>query len=367
MSEASSAAAQIRVLFISHTAEWVGPTRSLFLLLKHLDASLLPAVVVPEAGAFAERVSELGVRVHRLPTLTKWSIPRLVRLIRRQRIELVYANNTHGSSRVAWVAARMSRVPFVTHVRGMAWDRTWLRMGYLGWTDRVVAVSRACAESVMRFTRSVSLEVVHNGVELSDDDSRVQGRSESAGPTILSLSHICARKGQLHAVEAFRTVHAEFPHARLVLAGRLDREPDYVRKVKDRVEEYALRESVSLPGFSPDIDGRLAEADVLLHTALADPHPRAVVEAMAAGLPVVAFATDGVAETVVSEVTGRLVPTGDTPALSQALSDVLRDEPEARRMGREGRNRALALFSAAGTAREVSRIVREVVAGRTAR
>lgn len=360
MNEVGSPATPIRVLFVSHSAEWVGPTRSLFLLLKYLDPALTPAVVVPEPGPFAELSAELGVRVHTLPTLTKWSLPRLVRLIRREGIGLVYANNTHGSSRVAWAAARLAGVAFVTHVRGMAWGRSRIRMGYLGWADQIVAVSHACAESVRSFARSTPLEVVYNGVEPSGASLRIR-RSEPADPVVLSLAHISARKGQLHAVEAFRSVHREFPQTRLILAGRHDRNPDYVQEVRDQIDRYGLKESVSMPGFCPDISPMLTKATILLHTALADPHPRAVIEAMSAALPVVAFATDGVAETVVDGVTGRLAPTGDTAVLADALADLLRDDSAARKMGEEGRKRVLEVFTARKAAQEVSRIIHEVV------
>ena len=85
-----------RVLFVSYPADWVGPTQSLYLLLKYLDPSLSPAVLVADRGDFSDRVEELGVPVHLLPALTKWSLFRLVRLIRAQRVDLVYANNTNS-------------------------------------------------------------------------------------------------------------------------------------------------------------------------------------------------------------------------------------------------------------------------------
>jgi len=168
----------------------------------------------------------------------------------------------------------------------------------------------------------------------------------------------------VHAIEAFRAIVRELPDARLWLAGLLTREPDYVERVRKLIREWSLGGRVELLGFRNDARRLLRAADLLLHTAVADPHPRSVIEAMAAGRPVVAFAVDGVAETVVDGVTGRLVAPEDPDALAGAALELLRDPEARRRMGDAARERARSHFSDRGTADRVDAVIRDVLNAR---
>jgi glycosyltransferase involved in cell wall biosynthesis len=383
-----------RVLFVSYTAERTGPTNSLLLLLRHLRDRHDVAVLHPGHGPLADTLDAEGIRRFTLPALDKWTLPAIARLVRRERFSLVYANNTAGSARIAFLAAKIAGVPFVCHVRGMGWDRSWARLGYLRFADAVIAVSNACAASVRRFVADGRLHVVHNGVPLDGDGSADDaddgpdaargsnpghGGADLAGaaaalraelgappdaPVLLGLAHLCRRKGQAHAIEAFRAIVRELPDARLWLAGLLTREPDYVERVRKLIREWSLEGRVELLGFRNDARRLLRAADLLLHTAVADPHPRSVIEAMAAGRPVVAFAVDGVAETVVDGVTGRLVAPEDPDALARAALELLRDPEARRRMGDAARERARSHFSDRGTADRVDAVIRDVLNAR---
>ncbi len=105
----------------------------------------------------------------------------------------------------------------------------------------------------------------------------------------------------------------------------------------------------------------LPAGDVFLHSAVADPHPRSVIEAMASGLPVVAFAADGVAETVAEGETGRLVETGDSDSMASAVIDLERSPDARRRMSVAGRDRAASRFAAETTNRNVAKVIGEVL------
>jgi glycosyltransferase involved in cell wall biosynthesis len=102
----------------------------------------------------------------------------------------------------------------------------------------------------------------------------------------------------------------------------------------------------------------LSAADAFIHTANEDPHPRAVIEAMASALPVVAFAVDGVSETVVHGETGFLVPRMESgEALVGPATKLFRDPHLRREMGERGRERVHRLFSADRTAESVADVI----------
>lgn len=362
-----------RVLLVNYSGEWTGPTKSLCLLLRHLKDDFELEVLFPGGGSLEEILRREGVGYH-TSALTKWTIPAVSALIRRRDIDAVYANNTHGSSRNAFLAAWVARRSFVCHVRGMAWDKSWLRLGYLRFADAVVAVSRQCGESVSRFVRPNRLHVVYNGVPMNGTSRDYKERGSlrrELGLTqnsvvILSLSHLCERKGQLHAVEALTHVKAGTGRIHLCLAGRTDRETKYTSRVRKRARELGVEERVHLLGFRRAVDELLADADILVHSAVEDPHPRAVIEAMAASVPVVAFAVDGVAETVLDGSTGRLVDVGDSQAMGAAISGLIRRPQQRQRMGRAARRRVEEHFSAEATARGVGRVLDTVLDERRA-
>ncbi len=359
-----------RILFVSHTGDWTGPTNSLLLLLRHLRRDYHVAVVLRGSGLFCEALAREQVQFFRLPSLNKRSVPALVELIKREGFHLVYGNSTSTCSQTALIAAKLVGVPFICHVRGMGWGKSWRDLGFLKIADAAIAVSDACAQSVARFVPQERLFVVHNGVEtlvpeVDPDAAREYLLSEMGlapdDVVAVSVSHVCKRKGVEYAVRAMAQAVREAPHVRLLIAGSLEREPLYVEKVRGLVRQLDLERHVFLLGFRRDITLLLHGAQVFLHTALNDPHPRPVMEAMEAGLPVAAFAVDGVSETVVDGQTGFLVPSEDIPALTQALLRLVRDPALRAELGRRGQQRIAEAFSASGTARRVASIIDQVL------
>ena len=207
-----------KVLFVSHNAEWTGPTNSLLLLLKHLRARCDIAVLLTGQGRFSDLLAAEHIPFFSFPSLSSWSIPAMVRLIRRERFDLVYGNNTSGSSRNAFIAAKLSGVTFICHVRGMGSGWSWRARGFLRFADAVVAVSEACGSSISRFVPRHRIDVVYNGVDFPINDVRGEairsrGEGEIGCPpnssTIISVSHISPRKGQKYAIEAMAEIVKE--------------------------------------------------------------------------------------------------------------------------------------------------------------
>lgn len=359
-----------RILFVSHTGDWTGPTNSLLLLLRHLRHQYHVAVVLRGSGLFCQALAREQFPFSRLPSLNRRTVPALVDLIKREGFHLVYGNSTSTCSQAALIAAKLVGIPFICHVRGMGWDKSWRDLGFLKIADAAIAVSDACAQSVARFVPQERLFVVHNGVEtlvpeIDPGAAREYLLSEmwlSPDDVVaISVSHVCRRKGVEYAVRAMAQVAREAPQARLLVAGSLEREPLYVEKVRGLVRQLGLERHVLLLGFRQDISQLLHGAHIFLHAALNDPHPRPVMEAMEAGLPVAAFAVDGVSETVVDGQTGYLVPSGDVAGLAQAVLRLARDPGLRAELGRRGKQRIEEAFSARATARRVASIIDQVL------
>ena len=366
-----------RILFVSHTADWTGPTNSLLLLLTHLRRRYEVAVLLAGQGLFTDALSDEQIPCFNFAALNKRAVPAIIGLIKRESFDLVYANNTSRISRNSVIAARLARVPSICHARGMGSDKSWWQLGYLRLCDVVIAISKACGSSVAKFVRPGRLHVVYNGVPVSASaapvlrDARAYLEKQADLPpdcfAIVSVSHISPRKGITYAIEAMSEVVKHEPRARLVLVGSLDRDAEYVAQVRAKITATRLDRHVFLLGFRQDVMSLISGADLLVHTAIAEPQGRSVLEAMAAGLPVAAFGVDGVAETVVDGQTGVLVPQGDTAGLSHAIKRLIGDPGRRKSMGSLGRRRVEESFSAEATAEGVAAIIDEVLASRKRR
>lgn len=364
------ARAPARVLFVAHTAGIGGPTYSLLMLVRYLRDRYDLAVLLPEEGTLCELLAKEGVGYFVIPGLQKQTIFRIFQLIRREGFDLVYGNNPSGRSRNAMLAAKLARRPFIWHIRGMMWHWNWRTAFFLRWADEVVAVSRACAESLKRYYPLNEINVVYNGVELSSfDGDRVVARrclAEQLGLSpdtqyIIGVSNLIPRKGHEQAIAIMAQIAPEIANAHLVVAGRLNRNTGHTDKIRTMIQRQGLGDHIHLLGLRTDIPRLLRGSDVFLHTANSEAQARAVIEAMAAGLPVVAFAVDGVAETVVDGETGYLLPAGDVMGMAKAVLSLLKVPTQAAEMGQRGRERVQTHFTAARTAAQVAQIIERLL------
>lgn len=360
----------VRVLFVTHTAQWIGPNISLLELVTRLPTGVAPTIAVPGRGRLTDALLRHSIPFIEFRSFDKYGIPALVRAIRRGEFTVVYGNSAHGASRNALIAAKLSRVPFIYHLREMASPRRGWRHRLDHWADAAIAVSQATAESYRGRFKELP-HVIYNGVSLARFDlDRDRCRSEvaaefgidSAQPMVIHVGNVYRRKGQRTAVEVIHELRHAVPGCCLMMVGRLDRDPAYVAEVHGLISERDLEDRVIVTGLRPDVGRLLAAADVFLHTADRDPHPRAVIEAMAARLPVVALAVDGVSESVVDGETGYLVPPPcDVRALAEPLAGLLKNPGQRRSMGEHGRKRAGLLFSADQTAQAAAAVVMGLV------
>ena len=344
----------------------MGPSNTLLLLLKHLREQYDVAVVLPGYGSFTRALERERIPFFSLASMTKGSIPSLFRLIRGERFSLVYGNNTSSCSRNGILAARLANVPTICQVHAMGWGKSWRDLGFLKLAHATIAVSKACARSISRFVPPDRLHVVYNGVETSPLEAGRDGpRSRLLAETGLSprdviatsVSHICPRKGQEYAIQAMANIVAQAPSVHLLLVGSLDRDVAYVERIRAMIRAARLDDHVSMVGFRTDAEQLMRGSDLLLHTAIADPHPLAVLEGMAVRLPVVAFSVDGVAETIKHGQTGYLVPKGDVTALADSVLHLAADASLRMQLGSNARAHVEEHFSAESTARKIGDII----------
>jgi glycosyltransferase involved in cell wall biosynthesis len=155
---------------------------------------------------------------------------------------------------------------------------------------------------------------------------------------VVSVARLDPQKNPLGLIRAFAAALGHDPRARLLLAG----DGSLREAARAEAASLGLADSVRLLGVQPNVAELLAAADVFALFSSYEGNPMAVMEAMAAGLPVVATSVGGVPEIVVDGETGLLVPAGDMDAFSAALAAVSADLPRRRAMAESARRRAQA-------------------------
>ncbi len=197
----------------------------------------------------------------------------------------------------------------------------------------VVAVSAAVKDSLVRQLGlgaglAARITVVPNAVPLPeplDPDRRAAVRARfGLGPGetfLLAAGRFTEQKNFGDLITAASLLAAGSVPFRLVIGGDGEERP----ALAARVAAEGLGDRVALPGNLADLDQVMGAADVFVMSSLWEGLPLVLLEAMAAGLPTVAYAIDGVRELVVDRQGGRTAPTGDTAALAAALAGLAAD------------------------------------------
>jgi L-malate glycosyltransferase len=210
---------------------------------------------------------------------------------------------------------------------------------------RVIAISDFVARDASALRRRIS--IVRPGVEAG---LFADAKPDPGAARAVILGHISPTKRTDLAVEIAARVAEQTPAFRLEVVGRAQyRGEDFAfqRDLERRVEgDPALRDVVRFCGYSRDVTTSFDGVGLLLHCRDDEPFGIVLLEAMAAGLPVVAPARGGPREIVVDGRTGFLYPPGDADAAAAAVNALVADPVRARRMGEEGRERVRRLFDA---------------------
>lgn len=259
---------------------------------------------------------------------------RLVRLIRRERVDVVHTHLTTASW-LGSLAGKVARVPVIAHVHA-ADSKIWFqRANYL------LAVSRGVRRHLVgQGIAAWRIPVVYYGLDLAKYPAPLDaGEAKQAlglAPHALTVGVVASlqtRKGHRFLLEALHILRERGLEVHALLAGE-GAEEDALRA---QAAELGIGPQVHFLGFRDDVRAVVSSFDVFCLPSAKEGLSIAVMEAMALRRPVVATAIAGMDEIVHNGVSGLLVPHGDALALADALETVLRDPALASAMGAAGR------------------------------
>jgi glycosyltransferase involved in cell wall biosynthesis len=235
--------------------------------------------------------------------------------------------------------------------------------------DRVVTVSACVGNTYVEAgLEPQKLRVVRNGIRPTPASCRREAVRERLGvpldrPVVLSVGRMIDVKGHLFTLGAVPEVVRHLPDALFLWVGGGPLEG----QLRERVSEEGLQESVWFAGHRDDVPDLICATDLFLLASMVEGLPLVVLEAMAAGRPVVGTRVCGTSEVVEDRVTGRLVEsgrldgTGDTSALAAAILEPLVDRDLGARWGSAGRERFEREFTSARMARDTAAVYDELL------
>ena len=230
----------------------------------------------------------------------------------------------------------------------MRWTRRRLASRYAGHVSVGIESARLIEAEVGLAHGSVG--TIHNGIRVVEVPSRA---SSSTGSVIGSIGRLDEQKGFAALVEAL----VELPVASAVIVGHGPQR----QALEARAAALGVSSRLQLTGWSDDARRYLPTFDVFVLPSLNEGFPLVIVEAMLAGLPVVATAVGSVPEAVEDGKTGFVVPPGDTPALVAAIKRLLEAPDLRRQFGQAGRDRAEREFTAGAMAARYEHLYDDIV------
>jgi glycosyltransferase involved in cell wall biosynthesis len=346
-----------RILILITLAEIGGAQTYVAQLLPPLAERFDVVVAAYGPGPLIDAAREAGVRYVPLrhvrrdlqPGRDLLGLLELVTLLRRERPDLLHVNSSKAAAlgRVAALAAGPRVRVFTVH--------GWAFKAYTGpaaalyrWADRLLAPLTTVTICVSETERAAGLAartcraertvVIPNAIDV---ERAPRARLDGDPPRIVTVGRLAAPKDPLTLVRALPALGGRRYSLAFVGGGR--DQP----QVEEELRAHGLTERVALLGDRDDVPALLAGADVFVLASRSEGAPLSILEAMAAGLPVVASDVGGVAELVADGETGVLVPAGEPGALTRALARLLDDRALRERMGAAGRARARDRFDVA--------------------
>jgi glycosyltransferase involved in cell wall biosynthesis len=355
----------MKVLHVINTLSAGGAELHLLTLCRHLKRQGVEVCVaflrerVKGSESLRNEFQQTGIRVVDLGSDRRFDpgcIFKLVNLIRRERPDIVHSHLPRADFAAAiahWFYPSISFVCSVHDIYSKSWSGKWaLTLFNFIWRRAyaVIAISQAVKDWLVheRGIPSGRVCVIHYGIDAerfaySGSDLR-KTRDLTGRAVIGSVGRLEPRKGHEYLIQAMPSILEEVPSAHLLIAGH---DPSgHGRKLRTLIAHLGLNERVRLVGFQDDVSSFLQSLDLFAFASTSEGFGQVVIEAMAAGKPVVATNVSALREIVIDRETGLLASPRDPQGLVGPICRLLKDADLRRKMGRAGRKRVEETFNA---------------------
>ena len=375
-----------KILYAITKSAWGGAQRYVYDLSTRLPRDEFDAAVAfGGKGPLGVKLAAAGIRVIPIPSLERdigvlreaASFFSLLRVMLREKPDIVHLSSSKAGG-IGAVAARMaslvtrhrSLVVFTVHGWAFheprpAWQRmlimaaSWLSTRFQDAVILITALDRRAAE---RFVPQKKLISIAHGIPPIPFLSRIEARAALADLTgiplpedvflVGTIAELTPNKGIRHLIEAVNQVKLKVKSIKFKVIAIGDGEEK--KRLQARIAKLGLEDTVRFIGFIPDAGRYLTGLDLFVLPSLKEGLPYALMEAMAAGLPVAATNVGGIPDLIADGVNGRLVPPQNPEALGRAMAELFQNRALGRELGGRARETISRSF---GIARMLERTI----------
>lgn len=354
----------MKIIYVLHSHKVGGAERHLLQLMQSMSLKGAECIYAgPMDGWLGEQVLGLGFRHEHIPYhgfFDLASLVRLIRMIRREKADLVHGHLTRGAFYAGW-AGRLTSLPVVATAHSTNAGK------HFGRCDRIIAV----ADAVNRYLSSCGyprniLRTVHNGVP--DYSARLSLESVDLisnlnlddVPVLAMVARFVSAKGHDLALRALASLR-DRPWV-LLLAGATD--TDWADDMKQLAAQLGIENRVHFLGHFDDVTSIYACTDILLAPSRREALSLTLLEAASFRIPIVATNVGGNGEAVINGKTGLLVHPENPADLAKAICRLLDNADMRLEMGKAGRQRYEELFSVETMEESIMDVYQELTATR---
>lgn len=359
----------LKTLHIDSEQNWGGGQRQVAGLCSYLRDQGHAVKIICRPGAKLQQwANEAGIEsipVEMKSSLSLSSILKLRSVILRERPDVVHLHASRAHV-LGSIAANLAGVKVVIATRrmdhqiNMIWPNT---SAYGKWTTAVVAISSTVRDVMIQCGVDPSkIRLIESGADVSrfeaassDPDLRVSLGVAASTPLVCVAATLGEHKGVRYLIEAAAILKATSSPIHLVIAGDGDQRAELESLARE------LGVGASFLGFYADMPSLVASIDIFAMPSMGEGLGVAVLEAMAAGKPVVASAVGGLRESIIDGVTGYLVPARDSQALAGAIGRLIANPTMAVEFGSAGQARASSIYSLDNMARRNEALYYELI------
>lgn len=351
----------IKILYVNYSLDTGGIETLILELSRRIDKTRFsPAVCVfADNGRLHDEFAKSGIPVFVLRKAqgTDFFLPlRLAGLIKKEKFNLVHTHN-----QAAWFygapAARIAgaKIIHTNHTTADYHNYHARRWHLIEWmlslvTQRITTVAKSVADYMIQREgiSPAKIEVVYNGVktELYEPDVDSSKKRKELALTVNNfvignVARLVSNKDHQTLINAFKIIAERIPEARLVIAG----DGPLKNELQDLAKGLGLQDKIKLLGNRRDVPELLKTFDIFALSSLREGFPVVLLEAMAAGRPVVSSDVDGNAELIINDETGLIVPPGQPQVMAEAIEKLFKNPEKTKSMGLNGKKRVKEFFS----------------------
>lgn len=296
-------------------------------------------VVVSNGGALVAELEHAGVRHYQRPVHQKSlfsilrNIPDLRKIIIADQIDIVHARS-RVPGWIAFFACRGTNAQLITTCHGHYRASFFSRV--MGWSKIVIVPSGVIGRHMIGtfHVPAERIRCIPRSVDLKRFSLAHKESTGQEAPVVTIIGRLTALKGHVYFLRAMVKVLRSMPYVRVRIVGDAPaKDPGYRKELESLARHLGIGEAVEFLGHRKDIPELLAETDVLVMSSVVpESFGRVILEAQAAGVPVVATSVGGVVEIIDDERTGLLVLPKDIDTMSQAVLRLLNDRKLAARI-----------------------------------